>query len=90
VLRFGEAVQATALVLSPTSGLLEAAPGANRAVDVRCLLVPDLYPGRFVRIDGAEVHGFFRVRAARWKGDTSGGGPWEISANCTPLHTSTP
>ena len=89
LLPFGQAIQSTALVLSPGSGLLEATHGKHNRVEVKTLLTPDLYPGRYLDVRGKIVQGFFRAHTVKYSGDTSGG-DWTADASCDVLHTAVP
>lgn len=89
-LRHGHAVQNTSLELGPTTGLLNVVPGDHHSYVATCLMVPDIYPGRFLHLDGKTVQGYFRANTVKWKGATAPGGDWSVEATCKALHTSVP
>lgn len=82
VLRRGNALQATAVRLAPGSGLIDTpVRGADGKITAKCLIIPDLYPGRKVFFDVPGISGFFRIREAKYAGDTAGL-DWYISLVC--------
>lgn len=77
VLRRGQPLVGAAVLLSPSTGLIDSPvkeldDRRRPIVTARCLIVPDLYPGRLVRIESERINGQFRVEAASYKGDTAG------------------
>lgn len=74
-----------ALVLSPGTGLVGSPePGDNGIVKARSLLQPNLLPGNRVKIEAAQVDGFFRVEKTVYTGDTFGP-DWYADLECMPL-----
>lgn len=60
-------------LLSPETGLVGSPErGSKGATNVRSLILPDIYPGRRVKIESANVNGVFRVETARHTCDTAG------------------
>lgn len=85
VLERGQALQSTAVRLSPQTGLIDTpVTNADGTVSATCLLIPDIYPGRQVRFDGVDQAGFYRVEKAKYQGDTFGT-EWYIHMECQPL-----
>lgn len=85
LLRRGQALQATAVRLTADTGLVGTpVRAADGTVNVKLLLNPDVYPGRQIRLDSPNVRGFFRVRKAKYGGDTSAQ-PWYVTAECLEL-----
>lgn len=82
VLRRGTALQNTAVRLAPESGLIDyPSRGADGKITAKCLIIPDVYPGRKIFFDVQGMSGFFRVTEAKYSGDTSGT-EWYISLVC--------
>lgn len=82
ILRRGAALQTTAVRLAPGSGLVEyPVRSADGKVAAKCLLIPDLYPGRKVFFDTESISGFFRIRTVKYSGDTSGQ-DWYATLTC--------
>ena len=66
-----ETVPGTAVLLSPNTGLIGSPePGEKGITKARSLLLPDLLPGRKVKIESLSVNGFFRVEKVVMTGDT--------------------
>lgn len=79
----GQPAELTAVHLSASTGLIGSPTrdlggargrGSQRQMTVNAssLLRPGLYPGRVVVLESSEVEGNFRVKRARYVGDTSG------------------
>ncbi|KKN75992.1 hypothetical protein LCGC14_0375490 [marine sediment metagenome] len=79
------ALSGEAIVLSPTTGLIDtpsvSSDGIARA---RTLMIADLFPGRTVRFETNRVTGFFRVNKAEYTGDTASI-DWFVDIECEPL-----
>jgi hypothetical protein len=85
ILQRGQALQTTAVRLSPTTGLVDSPEvNADGTVSATCLLNPDIYPGRQVQFDSVDLAGTYRVEKAKYQGD-SFGGEWYIHMECQPL-----
>lgn len=68
----GGALEQTAILLTPGTGLVGSPERGNRGLtECRALLVPDLYPGRRVEIRSTHVTGVFRVESAKYSGGTA-------------------
>ena len=62
-----------AIVLNPASGMIGTPePGENGIVEVRSLLIPQLSPGRRVKLEAAAIQGNYRVEKVVYQGDTRG------------------
>lgn len=74
ILTKGLAVQRTAVVLSPQSGLLDSPSiGPGGILKARALLNHDIFPGRLVCIKSQLIDSrFFRVERANYTGDIAG------------------
>jgi hypothetical protein len=71
VLEIGKALQSRAQVLSPTTGLIGSPQfGTKGQLKVRCLLIPDVFPGRKIQVKSSRVDGLFRVEKASYTGNT--------------------
>lgn len=85
--RRGRPLQGTAVLLREGTGLLDAkrAGRANRdAIVVTTMLIPDVWPGRQVRVEYDQIDGSYRVTKARYQGSTDDD-TWTIDAECVPL-----
>ena len=73
VLPLGGALERTALVLGPDTGLIGSPEIVNRrTVNVKALLIPGLVPGQQVILNSAIVTGTCRITEAEYAGDTEG------------------
>ena len=62
-----------AIVLNPDTGLIGSPEsGENGVIDARALLIPQLTPGRVVRLESRQIEGFYRVEKVAYQGDTHG------------------
>lgn len=72
-LDFGDPLSQLAVKLTPQTGLIGSPePGNKGLVEVQCLIVPDLYPGRRVEVQSEHVRGFYRVETTKHTGTTFG------------------
>jgi hypothetical protein len=72
-LDYGEPLSQLAVKLTPDTGLVGSPePGNKGLVDVRCLIIPDLYPGRRVEVQSEHVKGFYRIEVSKHTGQTFG------------------
>ena len=70
-LDYGEPLSQLAVKLTPSTGLIGSPePGNKGLVDVRCLIIPDLYPGRRVEVQSQHVRGFYRIEVSKHTGQT--------------------
>ena len=66
------AVQGTAVLLTPDTGLIEAPTvDPDGIVSAKTLLVPDIFPGRKLNIRSRELDGIYRAKKCDYSGDTS-------------------
>jgi hypothetical protein len=62
-----------AIVLNPDKGLIGSPEsGENGIIEARALLIPQLTPGRVVRLESEQIEGFYRVEKVAYQGDTHG------------------
>jgi hypothetical protein len=62
-----------AIVLNPDTGLIGSPEsGENGIIEARALLIPQLTPGRVVRLESRQIEGFYRVEKVAYQGDTHG------------------
>lgn len=93
ILPKGGALKARAIVLSPKTGLI-GSPSMNtpagfggsifsqpREMTCTTKLIPDLFPGRLVKMEAEFIKGLFRVWRAEYVGDTHGQ-DWNINLTC--------
>lgn len=67
----GAALERTAVVLTSDTGLIDVPEVGKRGiVKAKALLLPDLVPGRLVRLDTSAVSGTYRIESGVWSGDT--------------------
>lgn len=85
LLQRGQALQTTAVRLTSDTGLV-GTPGraADGTVTAKAFINPELYPGRQIQLDSPNVRGFFRVRKAKYSGD-SAGDTWYVAMECLEL-----
>lgn len=83
------ALESTAVRLSPGTGLIGSpAVDSDGKVNIRTLLIPDIYPNRTVRIESESRTGMYRVEKAKYIGDTFGL-DWYIDCQCVELQVRT-
>ena len=84
VLPIGGALQREAIVLSPSTGLLDSPEvGKKNKLRAKCLLIPGLSPGVKVQVISAGTNGFFRVTKLEAKGETRGK-DWDATLDLSP------
>lgn len=72
-LDYGEPLAQLAVKLTSDTGLIGSPePGNKGIVEVRCLIVPDLYPGRRVEVQAEHVKGMYRIETSKHIGSTFG------------------
>lgn len=73
VLRAGQPLAATAVLLSAGTGLVDAPkPSPDGTISARSLIQPGLYPGGRVMLDTDKIRGTFGIKRINYKGDTAG------------------
>lgn len=73
ILPRGGALARTAILLSPSTGLIETPEVVNRrTLTVKACLIPGLVPGQQVVIESAVATGAWRISQAEYAGDTHG------------------
>lgn len=81
-LRRGSALGRTAVRLAPETGLVGSPSVADDGkLSVQALLIPDLVPGRLVRVEAADRQGTYRIEKAVYKGE-SAGAEWGCELTC--------
>lgn len=89
ILRRNRALQSTAVRLAPTTGLVGIpSVDADGKVTARALMIPDLYPGRQVRFDSAQVSGLYRIEKTKHTGNTDAA-EWYVDLECEELQVRT-
>lgn len=84
LLREGRALDGTAVLLSPDTGLIDAPELDDKGqLRARTLIIPDLFPGRRVQVASEFVTGLFRVERAAYTGETNGE-EWTIEIDAKP------
>jgi len=73
ILAQGQALNRQAVLLKPETGLV-GVPAVEKAnvVKAKALLIPDLVPGRLVRLESQTATGTYRIQKAEYSGDTFG------------------
>lgn len=81
----GKALESTAVVVSAATGMI-GSPNVDQKgiLKIRTLLVPDIFPGRKIKLEGATLQGFYRVEKVRYSGDTWGQ-DWYADSECKRL-----
>lgn len=81
----GQALEGTAIVLNSGTGMVGAPDIDQKGIaKVRSLLQPDLFPGRKIKLEGAELQGFYRVEKCRYSGDVWGN-DWYVDLEARKL-----
>ena len=76
-LDYGEPLAQLAVRLTSETGLLGSPePGNKGIVEARCLLLPDLYPGRRIEMQSEHVRGMYRLETTKHVGSTFGAEWW--------------
>jgi hypothetical protein len=79
------AVQGTAVLLTPDTGLVETPTvDPDGIVTAKMLLIPDVFPGRKLNIISREFDGIFRAKKCEYIGDTAGN-EWFIEVEAEEL-----
>ncbi len=81
----GKALDGTAIVVSAETGMV-GAPNLDHKgrLEVRTLMIPDLFPGRKIQLDAAELQGFYLVEQVKYTGDTFSQ-DWYCDLDCKRL-----
>lgn len=73
ILDKNKAIDNFAIKLSPQTGLIGSPSISNKGICAgKCLIVPDMYPGRQIEIDSRFLKGRFRLDKVTYSGDTHG------------------
>lgn len=68
-----QATEKFAVKLSPTTGLVGSPSISNKGIATgKCLIIPDMYPGRQIEIDSRFLKGRYRLEKVTFTGDTHG------------------
>ena len=89
ILGAGKSLAGTAILLKEGTGLVGSPSidhtGKNAGqVLVKTLMIPDLFPGRKLRIEALDLKGDYRVEKAKYSGATRGN-EWYISIEARAL-----
>lgn len=80
----GDPLAQIAVRLTSQTGLLGSPEPGNRGiVDARCLILPDVYPGRRVDVQSEHIRGMYRVETTKHVGSTFGD-EWYIDMQLAP------
>lgn len=72
-LDYGEPLAQLAVKLTPETGLLGSPEPGNKGItEARCLIIPDVYPGRRVQMESEHVRGMYRIETTKHVGSTFG------------------
>ena len=83
LLPIGGSLGRTAILLSPTSGMVESPEIVNRrTITVKALIQPGLVPGQTVVVESAVVSGTWRITETETSGKTDGT-DWYCTMTCT-------
>lgn len=73
ILPLRQALQGSAVLLSPQTGLIGSPTVDNKGVmSCRMLMAPDVFPGRLLVLESARLRGQYRIEACDYTGDTRG------------------
>jgi hypothetical protein len=68
----GAPLQEEGVKLTAATGLIGSPePGNKGVIEVRCLLIPDIFPGRRIQIESEHVKGVYRIETAKYHGGTA-------------------
>jgi hypothetical protein len=68
----GAPLQEIGIKLTPETGMVGSPePGTKGAVNVTCLMIPDVYPGRRIQLESQHINGVFRVQTSKHSGTTA-------------------
>jgi hypothetical protein len=68
----GRPLQELGIELTPDTGLIGSPEPGNKGItEARCLMIPDLYPGRRVKLTSEHVSGIYRIETTRHLGGTA-------------------
>ncbi len=71
ILDVGKPLQELGIRLTPETGLVGSPEFGNKGlIEVTCLLLPDVYPGRRIQLESEHVNGIFRVETSKHSGST--------------------
>lgn len=74
----GNPISQTAIELTPETGLLESPEiGSDDVLSCKTLLIPDISPGKLIKIESEFITGTYRVQTATYRGYTAGSN-WNI------------
>lgn len=73
-----------AVLISPSTGLLNSPVKREKGIQFTSLIVPRLRPGRQVKLESESFTGFYRVRKANFQGDTHEG-QWTVEVEATEV-----
>lgn len=83
LLPLGGSLGRTAILLSPTTGMIDSPEIVNRrTITVKALIQPGLVPGQTVVVDSSVVSGVWRITEAEVSGKTDGT-DWYCTMTCT-------
>lgn len=86
VLPIGQALAGTAQLVSPTTGLISSPESGKKGeVKFKTLMIPDIYPGRQVRLMSRNLEGNYRVEKATYSGSTFKPDQWYIEVEAKEL-----
>lgn len=74
-----------AQVISDSTGLIGIPTNGNDSVNFTALLNPRLMPGAPVKLESENISGYFKVRRAKFEGD-SHGDKWQVACECVPIN----
>lgn len=73
ILPLGQALQGTAIKLTPSTGLVGTPSVDNKGLlKAHMLMAPDVFPGRLLVLESERLTGQFRIETTEHKGDTAG------------------
>lgn len=73
IMNRGKALESEAILLTPDTGLIGTPTLSNNGiVSGTCLLVPDIFPGRQIKIESRFVKGSYRIETLHYSGSTFG------------------
>ncbi len=81
----GKALEGTALLIRSDTGMI-GSPNIDQKgrLHVRTLIIPDLFPGRKIKLDAIDLQGFYKIQECKYNGDIAGT-DWYIDVEAVRL-----
>lgn len=82
VTKVGEPLEASAIVLSPSTGLIGTPQrGVKKEAKIKALIMPGLRPKRLVQVESPTLTGLYIIAKSKYKGEARGN-DWYVDLEC--------